>query len=388
MRPLIAIPLSLLSATLLVLTACSDPEPETDESTPTPSAEAPEASLAVTSGPGLKAAAGRMQQQARETGEAMMASCRVLQERVSGFLSDPDDAGRDAARDAWHDCYAQWNRFLIFHQVAFNPRDAASVDRSRQLINTRPFHPGYIDGLPDHPYSGLVHETGMVLSLGTLLDQHRMMDDESAALGFPVLETLLWREPLPELWIPTDDDADNAALRRREYLRLATDDLLAQLQTAVDRWTADTHLRELPSEIQARVLLRSMASLVRQHLLSTVFTEVALDDPEWHHPSALAGQGQRHLLARLSGLSALLESEADAVNPITTWINDAVKSPTSTELTDHLRDARDRVSALGENAPLGSVDAEAFNQARQALETLWQDLDALAASASTRSTSG
>ena len=367
--------LALISSGILTLAACSDPEQATTTDESTADNVAPEPTPADSGQ--LVAAAGRMQQAARETGDAMMETCRTLRTRVTGFLQHPDDSGRDAAREAWHDCYEHWNRFLVFHQVAFTPRDAAALVRTGRLINTRPFQPGYIDGLPEYPYSGLVHETGMVLSLSTLLDQHQMMDEESASLGFPVVETLLWREPLAELWI--DDEAEDASVvpRRRQYLEVATEDLLTQLQSARDRWQTDTSLRDVPNAIQARVLLRSLERLVQQALLNRAFAEGALDDPEWHHPSAVAGQGRRHLLARVAGLERLLGANPNGTNPITVWIDEAFEQPDGAALRDHLAAVRSAIEALPANAPLGDVGVESFNQVRQAIVTLHQDLNAL-----------
>lgn len=377
MRRLHLLSLAWLSAALMTLTACSGSDPETPATTAEEPTDEVETSATLEDSARLTAAAGRMQQAAREAGASMMETCRTLRARVAGFLEHPDDAGRDAAREAWHGCYERWNTFLVFHQVAFSPRDAASVVRSGRLINTRPFQPGYIDGLPEYPYSGLVHETGMVLSLSTLLDQHQMMDEESASLGFPVLETLLWREPLAELWIVDENDEPSVVPRRRQYLRVATEELLAQLQSAHDRWQMETEFRDLPNGIQARVLLRSMEQLVQQHLLRRSFAEGALEDAEWHHPSAVAGQGRRHLLARVAGLERLLTAPAGSTNPVTIWIDEAFGQPDGATLREHLAAVRSAVEALPTNAPLGEVDAGRFDQARQAVDTLHRDLQAL-----------
>ncbi len=375
-----AIP-GLLAVVLLGLNACSGPEQET----PTTDADVTEADAGPTviaNTDQLVAAAGKMQQAARAVGGDMMESCRLMQRRVLGFLESPDDAGRDAARTAWHDCYEHWNSFLVFHQVAFSPRDAAAVVRTGRLINTRPFQPGYIDGLPEYPYSGLVHEVDLPLSLPTLLDQHQMMDEESAALGFPVLETLLWREPLAENWI-TDPEAEGAVVsRRKQYLEIATRDLLDQLQNALARWQTETQFRDLPDTIQIRVLLRSMERLAQQELLSSTFADAALEDPEWHHPAAVAGQGKRHLLARLAGLERLLLAGEGETNPIAVWIGQTFEPPTLTELRAHLKTAHEKLAALPDNAPLGEVDPSAYEQARDAMAALTMDLQTLYQTAS------
>jgi len=369
--------LALMSSAVLTLAACSGSDPEQTETTEDSATDnvAPEPAPAESGQ--LVAAAGRMQQAARESGDTMMTACQTLQTRVTGFLQHPDDSGRDAAREAWHDCYEHWNRFLVFHQVAFTPRDAAALVRTGRLINTRPFQPGYIDGMPEYPYSGLVHETGMVLSLNTLLDQHQMMDEESASLGFPVVETLLWREPLAQLWIVGEEEDTSVVPRRRQYLEVATEDLLSQLQSAHDRWQTEAALRDVPNAIQALVLLRSLERLLHQGLLTRNFAEGALDDPEWHHPSAIAGQGRRHLLARVAGLERLLGATPNGTNPITVWIDEAFEQPKGETLRDHLAAVRAAIEALPDNAPLGDVDNEAFNQARQATATLHQDVKTL-----------
>lgn len=365
---------ALLSLVAIVwLTACSRPEPET-------TIEVPDTGETVSSPVqpvDFSAASEQVQGTAIALGATMREHCNKLQQRVHAFLEAPDDSGRDAAREAYHACYEQWNRYRLFLQLPFTLAEREAFERTVHLTNTRPFQPGYIDGLPDYPFSGLVHESGLELSLDTLLDQHRMMDEESASLGFPVIETLLWREPLAQVWIPEAADSSGVVERRHRYLSIATDDLTIRLRTATERWQPGGSYSQLPRRTRLRVFWQSAQRLVQAELLDGALSEAALDEPEWHHPSTIAGQGKRHWLARLAGLEAVLAKPDDPPSALAHWYAEAGLQPTMEVLRAHLSEARSAVSRLPGDYPRGNVDPATWREARQALTQLAADLNDL-----------
>lgn len=360
----------------LALGACSPAGPE-DRSTGDVGATT--ASEAASDAPVIEfaEAASQLQTLAIRVSDELISRCNELSRRVHAFLESPDESGRDAARDAYHGCYEQWRRYRLFQQVPFSLKDRDGFERTVKLIDTRPFQPGYIDALPEYPYSGLVFETGLELSLSTLLDQHRMMDEESAALGFPVIETLLWRDPLPAVWLeqPADAEEDLSAVpRRRQYLSLATDDLMVRLKASTQRWRPGQGYSALPQAAQRRIIWESAHNLVLADLMEAGFSEAALSDPDWHHPSVLAGQGLRHWLAMLDGLSMLFNRDGESPAPLGAWMDAAGIEPTATALAQRITAARDALAALPANYPAqGSAD-EIWRRARQALEQLADDL--------------
>lgn len=359
----------------LVLSACSDsdPEPIDLDSLLPPDAEEIEA----VSGPGFTAAADLVRSTAQRQGAAMVQQCGDLDAGVTQFLAEPNATNRDLARTAWHNCYELWNRFRPFHQRSFSVTEAADFRRLQSLINIRPFQPGYIDGLPDYPYSGLVHESGMDLTLDNLVNQHQMMDAESPSLGFPVLETFLWREPMTESWLPVAGSDPAIVQRRHRYLRIATDHLLSQLQRAADRWQDNAGFDVLTEEGQLRLTWQSLQRLAQVELLGYSFADGTLEETSWHHLSAQAGQGRRHLLARLDGIAALLQSTPDDKGSLASWLDRADTDINSTLLLEHLAAARAGVAALPEDYTFGDINADTWQSSRQAVAQLAVDFNTL-----------
>jgi hypothetical protein len=367
----------ILLTAILVLFGCSSPD---EPAKPAENALDPDTSdVTDVAAPNARfaAVARDFQEQAETAGQAMMVACQSLGTASLTFLDNPTPELQSDAQVAWHQCYEHWQRFSLFHQAAFNPTAQDELERSRRLINIRPFLPGYIDALPDYPYTGLVHETGMDLTLVNLLEQHQLMDLESPALGFPVVETLLWQSDPDTFWLTSGADSDLAITRRHQYLTLATDHLLQQLQLAYSRWSGQAGFTGLVERAQQRIVLTSLERQIRQGLLDLAFTADATDEPDWHHPSLVAGQGRRHLLARLQGLEALLRRTNEAPGALESWIDRSQLTMSGTALRDHLTDALDALSALPENAPAGDPDPETWERAVAAVTLLADDISSL-----------
>ncbi|MFG1498336.1 imelysin family protein [Saccharospirillum sp. HFRX-1] len=360
----------------LILSACSDPDPEPIELESLLPSEAAQDET-VDTGPRFAAAADLVRSTAQRQGAALMLACNDLDAGVTDFLAEPNTANRDLARAAWHDCYEQWNRLRPFNQRAFSVTEQAQFRRTQSLINIRPFQPGYIDGLPDYPYSGLVHESGLDLTLDNLVEQHQMMDSESPSLGFPVVETFLWREPLTESWLPVANNDAAVVERRHRYLRLATDHLLSQLQVSANRWQGETGFDLLTEEGQLRLTWQSLQRLAQVELLSYSFADGTLEESSWHHLSAEAGQGRRHLLARLDGMQALLQENEEDAGSLASWLDRADTDVTSAIINEHLAAARTAIAALPENYTFGDIDPDTWQSTRQVVAQVAVDFNTL-----------
>ncbi|GMG87851.1 imelysin family protein [Biformimicrobium ophioploci] len=117
----------------------------------------------------------------------------VLQSAVESMLEQPDAARLDAVRNAWEKSHEAYMRALPWLRLAFAAPEHALEGRAMLLqIDSWPVVPGYLDRVPGYPASGLVHDTALELTSGSLRKQHRLTADEEASLGFHVLELLLW----------------------------------------------------------------------------------------------------------------------------------------------------------------------------------------------------
>jgi hypothetical protein len=347
-----------------LLWGCS--QPDAPEPTPSDAIPNPAQSDARVSNPGTTAPASSLPDFGPVTARLqenwidahlnhLERQCDTLFEAVDRFLSDTSGTHQQQAQAAWHGCYLAWNQGLLLYQRGMDLNDSTALQQQRRRINVRPFLPGYIDALPEYPYSGLIHEAGLPLSLAVLEEQHQMLDLESAALGFPAVETLLWQTPVDRQW-QDNPDPESPAARRRAYLRLASDDLRIQLQLSRQRWQPES-LSALPDSVQVRWLWHSAERLVKADLLQFAFTEAATQEPQWHHPSWVAGRGRDHLQARLTPLQQLLAPDASP-NPLRTWLNRAQLGLTGETLADQVDRSIAALQALPENYPTTPADIE------------------------------
>jgi hypothetical protein len=304
--------------------------------------------------------------------------CAQLEDNIQAFLKDPSQATQSQAQQSFIPCHQRWTASALYFTEPFNLNEAKGLKRTLDLIDTRPFLPGYIDGIPLYPYSGLVHELELAITEDTLLSQHRLMDEESAALGFPVIEFFLWKTPLDQFWqTQTDDDAQTLVNRRLSYLTIATRHLIQQLEKAQVRWRDQGEYNALPERAQFNVIVKTMQRFTMVDLLNVTFAEASLDEPEWIHPAQFAGSGRAYLQAQLDELSTLLGTEA-APSAFSEWLN----KETSIELTGEalqasLVNVQAAVAALPEGFPFDTEPNEQWQQARKAIASLAPDFTQL-----------
>lgn len=237
------------------------------------------------------------------------------------------------------------------------------------LIDTRPFLPGYIDGIPEYPYSGLVHELDLPMDESALRSQHRLMDEESASLGFPVIEFFLWRTELVDVWLPEQPDKAINVQRRIEYLNVAAKTLQRQLLQALDRWQ-DKQFDYLPERVKLNFILQSCQRLVMVDLLNSLFEDAALNEPEWHHPAQISGNGRSYPLAMLQTLQSFVGSTEQS-SEFTRWLQANEQLPVSAEsLAESISKSLNAIERLPENYPAQSEPNDQWQAARQSLAEL------------------
>lgn len=302
--------------------------------------------------------------------QAMLSACLALQQDVQGFLSSPSDESQSKAQTSFVPCYQQWIQARVFHQQPFGLSEEKSFSKLMDLIDTRPFLPGYIDGLPEYPFSGLVHELDIPINANTLRGQHRLMDEDSASVGFPVIEFFLWKVPADEHWVMEGvGDKQTVIQRRRDYLNVAMTLLTEQLTEAVIRWQEDNEFVQLPERAQLSFVLKSVQRLTMVELLAGQFEETAINDPEWHHAAFISGNGRSYPIAKLKGLLSVFGETGD--NAASQWLTTTVDVPVSVEeLRVSISDALSAIEALPENYPADSQNNEAWQSARQKLAQL------------------
>jgi hypothetical protein len=354
----------------LFATSCSEPEEQvTDQSAISAVSESaestPSAPLLV-----FKESADYFANSAQTTTKAMLATCADLQGDIQTFLTTPTEENQEAARSSFTPCYQSWVGSSLYFQQPFSFSEKTDLENLVDLIDTRPFLPGYIDGIPEYPFSGLIHELDLEITPATLRSQHRLMDEDSASVGFPVIEFFLWKAPVSTFWIAEgDEDSQVIVDRRKEYLRVATNLLVEHLTQAVMRWQAESEYFQLPEGAQQALVLKSLQRITMIDLLGGLFEDVVIAEPEWHHPALISGQGRDYITVRLNAIETFIGQAED--NAFTHWLAKANDLPITLEdLKSQIVQTRTAVEALPANYPTDSQADEAWQLARQQLATL------------------
>lgn len=167
---------------------------------------------------------------------------------VTGLLDAPNNESLAAAQSAWLDAYSAYEATLLhryFAELVLPQQAYLNLVDLDFRINQWPILPGYLDAVDNYPDSGLVFDPSVPLDRRTLVELHGQFDLAEAAMGFHVLEFLLWGEaPLSR---NVDDFRQVTALteghieagltlqqlprnRRRQLLQVTTDSLLTDFE--------------------------------------------------------------------------------------------------------------------------------------------------------------
>ncbi|EAR10918.1 imelysin family protein [Reinekea blandensis] len=369
-------PISLI-ALITLLVACGEPDTVDDPVTviepidETPVIEAPHLLE-------FSESAQAFSQLAEQQSAAMLKLCSAMNGDIQRFLAQPTDEAQSQAQSSFRQCYQSWVSNRLFYQLPFTLSGSDDFNRLLDLIDTRPFQAGYIGGLPEYPYSGLVHELDIPLTANNLRSQHRLMDEESASVGFPVLEFFLWKTPTEGVWLATNDDADNKVVeRRKDYLNEASSLLLTHLTELSTRWQAPDEFSRLPERAQLAYVLRSLQRLMMVELLDRHFEDKAIREPEWHHPAQISGQGRDLISAELSSLVRYLNPQD---NPsFSQWLaKQDTADITADGLYTQVTTLQSQIAELPENYPFDTTEENtAWQNSRQQVAQLALNLSRL-----------
>lgn len=246
--------------------------------------------------------------------EDSLIGAQALQEAVTDFLEAPSEAGLEAAREAWIDArvpYMQTEAYRFGNPV---------VDEWEARVNSWPLDEGLIDytagaygdesdlnyfytaniiANPRLSVAG-VDVDASVISAELLSDTLQMIDgvESNVATGYHAVEFLLWGQDLhgtdpgagERPW--TDYSLDNCSNdhcdRRRDYLQVATDLLVSDLEEMAASWQpggeAYMDLRSKGEEGGLATILTGLGSLAYGELAGER-TRLAwlLNDPEEEH---------------------------------------------------------------------------------------------------------
>ena len=168
------------------------------------------------------------------------ASAMAMDASIDAFLAAPSRASLDAARQAWLVAREDYGPTEVFRFYG-GPIDSEETG-TEGLINAWPLDEAYVDYVVGSADAGIVNNPGDYpeIDAGVLLELNELGGEANVSTGWHAIEFLLWGQDLSEDGAgdrPVEDYTTSPnADRRAEYLRVASDQLVAHLDELVAAW--------------------------------------------------------------------------------------------------------------------------------------------------------
>ena len=236
----------LILITSLFLTGCSSE----DQSSPKTAATTEEVSQEERAPLHQKSLSSLADLSFRQTTEVLHLS-HQLHISINKLLSAPSADTLTAAQQAYKPLLSQWVKSLPYiNMTALTSTGAPLMNRIEKL----PMLPGYLDQLPEYPFSGLVHDIMIPIDPNTLTLMHSLADDEQVIFGLSAIEFILfdhfeqdhYKKFIPQNSLPAEEAEQEITLeqlpnnRRRALLSLQINQLVEDLSELHKRWEANT----------------------------------------------------------------------------------------------------------------------------------------------------
>jgi hypothetical protein len=170
---------------------------------------------------------------------------------TSSLLNRPTPETLKQARQRYIALLKQWVKATPYlHMTALTNSGAPLINRIEKL----PMLPGYLDQMPDYPYSGLIFDIMVPIEKSSVSRLHTQSNDEQVTLGLSAIEFLLFgfdqtefhrrfeaQTTLPQEEIEQDINIDQLPNnRRRQLLQLQIATLVEDLSELHTRWKSNT----------------------------------------------------------------------------------------------------------------------------------------------------
>lgn len=168
-----------------------------------------------------------------------LAAAKDMQAVILAFNQAPSVEGLNKARRAWLDArefYGQTEAFRFYG----GPIDDDQGPEGQ--LNAWPLDEAYVDSVQGKPKTGLVNNTKFKITKANLSRVNEKGGEENISAGWHAIEFLLWGQDLSETGPGNrnfEDFVDGKAAnadRRRQYLAVATELLVDDLNSMVHAW--------------------------------------------------------------------------------------------------------------------------------------------------------
>jgi len=234
-----------------------------------------------------------------------------LDRAIDAFVASPDQAGLDAAKEAWLDAREPYGQTEAY-RFANGPIDDA--DGPEGLLNAWPLDESYVDYVVGDLDAGIINRPAEFPTIDEdlLLELNEQGGEENVSAGYHAIEFLLWGQDLsadgagarPVTDYTTAPNAD----RRKAYLAAASDLLLVHLGEMVEEWDSDgTGYRAtflaLDDEQALRNVFTGIGTLAKSELaVERMFVAVNNQDQEDEH-SCFSDNTHRDIVTNALGIA-------------------------------------------------------------------------------------
>ena len=214
---------------------------------------------------------------------------KLLGQAVDAFLATPSEDTLKAVRTAWVDARPSYLKTETFRFYD------GPIEDVEGTINAWPMNEAYIDYVEGKPDAGLINDAGFKIGIEDIEKSNQSKDEADVTTGWHAIEFLLWGQDLSADGPGNRPFTDYVAGtgnndRRREYLKLITDELAHELHELEEKWELQNasgyakKLKAMPEREVIGRMVNGMAVLAGFEFMSERLA-VALDsgDQEDEH---------------------------------------------------------------------------------------------------------
>ncbi len=259
--------------TFFLLAACdtSTPESSTLESSTGKDSAAPNQRVSNKSAVELSSYVNHYLKQARSQCASALIDARKLDTTIEQLLKQTDPNHLTNAQQMWLSAQNSWLSCSLYRPNGGPLDQPLNTDPFPlyERIGSWPVSAGFVDSLPDYPYSGIINSPAPEITRQELLDQHQLTAPNEASVGLYVIEVLLFGshgERSAEDFTPDsaeettpEEEQVNAKLRRRAYLQVSSSIYLNDLKSLMGQ--LDPQLAVYPQSL-AKLTLKQQHKLL------------------------------------------------------------------------------------------------------------------------------
>jgi putative iron-regulated protein len=284
---------------------------------------------------------------------ASAAAAKTMASAIDAFLAKPSKKTLAAARKAW---VAARPAYLLTEAYRFYDGPIEDIEGE---INSWPMNEAFIDYVEGDANAGIINDKSEI-SIASLLVKNMATDESDVTLGWHAIEFLLWGQDLDpdgpgarpaSDYMPGKGNND----RRRAYLKLVTQRLIADLDRVAGSWKAgvpDNYaatFQALPPREAIGRIMNGLAVLAGSELMSERMS-VGLDsgDQEDEH-SCFSDTTHQDFVYDLKGIENVWTGKyPGAAGPGMRALVLKVDKALAAEVDGLLADATAKIAKLGD----------------------------------------